>query len=342
MATVYYDTDADLGVIQGRKIAVLGYGSQGHAHALSLRDSGCEVRVGLPEGSKSRPRAEAEGLTVTTPADACAWADVIMVLTPDTGQRKLYAEAIAPNLRPGDALFFAHGFNIHFGYITPPPEVDVAMVAPKAPGHLVRRQFEAGQGTPVLVAVAQDATGKAWDLALSYAAGIGGTKAGALVTTFQEETESDLFGEQAVLCGGVTALVNAGFETLVAAGYQPEVAYFECLHELKLIVDLMYEGGENWMRYSVSDTAEYGDLTRGPRVIGETTREAMAKLLADIRSGEFAREWIAEDDAGRPNFERLRQAAADSQIERTGRPLRQMMSWLDAPTDRDEADGEGA
>jgi len=342
MATVYYDTDADLGVIQGRKIAVLGYGSQGHAHALSLRDSGCEVRVGLPEGSKSRPRAEAEGLTVTTPADACAWADVIMVLTPDTGQRKLYAEAIAPNLRPGDALFFAHGFNIHFGYIVPPPEVDVAMVAPKAPGHLVRRQFEAGQGTPVLVAVAQDATGKAWDLALSYAAGIGGTKAGALVTTFQEETESDLFGEQAVLCGGVTALVNAGFETLVAAGYQPEVAYFECLHELKLIVDLMYEGGMKWMRYSVSDTAEYGDLTRGPRVIGDTTREAMAKLLADIRSGEFAREWIAEDDAGRPNFERLRQAAADSQIERTGRPLRQMMSWLDAPTDRDEADGEGA
>ena len=342
MATVYYDTDADLGVIQGRKIAVLGYGSQGHAHALSLRDSGCEVRVGLPEGSKSRPRAEAEGLTVTTPADACAWADVIMVLTPDTGQRKLYAEAIAPNLRPGDALFFAHGFNIHFGYIVPPPEVDVAMVAPKAPGHLVRRQFEAGQGTPVLVAVAQDATGKAWDLALSYAAGIGGTKAGALVTTFQEETESDLFGEQAVLCGGVTALVNAGFETLVAAGYQPEVAYFECLHELKLIVDLMYEGGMKWMRYSVSDTAEYGDLTRGPRVIGETTREAMAKLLADIQSGEFAREWIAEDDNGRPNFERLRQAAADSQVERTGRPLRQMMSWLDAPTDRDEAAGEGA
>jgi ketol-acid reductoisomerase len=342
MATVYYDTDADLGVIQGRKIAVLGYGSQGHAHALSLRDSGCEVRVGLPEGSKSRPRAEAEGLTVTTPADACAWADVIMVLTPDTGQRKLYAEAIGPNLRAGDALFFAHGFNIHFGYITPPPEVDVAMVAPKAPGHLVRRQFEAGQGTPVLVAVAQDATGKAWDLALSYAAGIGGTKAGALVTTFQEETESDLFGEQAVLCGGVTALVNAGFETLVAAGYQPEVAYFECLHELKLIVDLMYEGGMKWMRYSVSDTAEYGDLTRGPRVIGETTRQAMAELLADIRSGEFAREWIAEDDAGRPNFERLRQAAAGSQIERTGRPLRQMMSWLDAPTDRDEAAGEGA
>ena len=337
MATVYYDTDADLSLIQGRKIAVLGYGSQGHAHALSLRDSGCEVRVGLPEGSKSRPKAEAEGLTVTDPADACAWADVIMVLTPDTGQRGLYAEAIAPNLRPGDALFFAHGFNIHFGYITPPADVDVAMVAPKAPGHLVRRQFEAGQGTPVLVAVAQDATGKAWDLARSYACGIGGTKAGALVTTFQEETESDLFGEQAVLCGGVTALVNAGFETLVSAGYQPEVAYFECMHELKLIVDLLYEGGMKWMRYSVSDTAEYGDLTRGPRVIGDATREAMAKLLADIQSGEFAREWIAEDDAGRPNFERLRAAAGNSQIEAVGRPLRQMMSWLDAPTDRDEA-----
>ncbi len=337
MATVYYDSDADLSLIQGRKIAVLGYGSQGHAHALSLRDSGCEVRVGLPEGSKSRPRAEAEGLTVTDPADACAWADVIMVLTPDTGQRKLYAEAIAPNLRPGDALFFAHGFNIHFGYITPPPEVDVAMVAPKAPGHLVRRQFEAGQGTPVLVAVAQDATGKAWDLARSYAAGIGGTKAGALVTTFKEETESDLFGEQAVLCGGVTALVNAGFETLVAAGYQPEVAYFECMHELKLIVDLLYEGGMRWMRYSVSDTAEYGDLTRGDRVIAAPTREAMAKILADIQSGDFAREWIAEDDEGRSNFERLRAAAASSQIETVGRPLRQMMSWLDAPTDREDA-----
>src|SRR5580658_814586 len=290
MATVYYDSDADLSLIQGRKIAVLGYGSQGHAHALSLRDSGCEVRVGLPEGSKSRPKAEAEGLTVTDPADACAWADVIMVLTPDTGQRKLYADAIAPNLRPGDALFFAHGFNIHFGYITPPPEVDVAMVAPKAPGHLVRRQFEAGQGTPVLVAVAQDATG----------------------------------------------LVNAGFETLVDAGYQPEVAYFECLHELKLIVDLMYEGGMRWMRYSVSDTAEYGDLTRGDRVIAGPTREAMAKILADIQSGDFAREWIAEDDAGRPNFERLRAAAASSRVETVGRPLRQMMSWLDAPTDREE------
>jgi ketol-acid reductoisomerase len=337
MATIYYDADADLSLIQGRKIAVLGYGSQGHAHALSLRDSGCEVRVGLPEESGSRRRAQAAGLSVDTPAGACAWADVIMVLTPDTTQRGLYAEVIGPQLNPGDALLFAHGFNIHFGYITPPADVDVAMIAPKAPGHLVRRQFEAGQGTPVLVAVAQDASGKAWDLARSYARGIGGTKAGALVTTFQEETESDLFGEQAVLCGGVTALVNAGFETLVAAGYQPEVAYFECLHELKLIVDLMYEGGMSWMRYSVSDTAEYGDLTRGPQVIGEPARQAMAKLLADIRSGEFAREWVAEDDRGRPEFERLRAAAADSEIERVGRPLRQMMSWLDAPSDREDA-----
>jgi ketol-acid reductoisomerase len=336
MATVYYDDEADLGLIQSRKVAVLGYGSQGHAHALSLRDSGCDVRVGLPEGSKSRKVAQEAGLTVGTAQEVCSWADLIMVLTPDTGQRKLYAEAIGPNLKSGDALFFAHGFNIHFGYITPPADVDVAMVAPKAPGHTVRWQYEAGQGTPVLVAVAQDATGKAWDLVRSYAKGIGGTKAGALVTTFQEETESDLFGEQAVLCGGVTALVNAGFETLVAAGYQPEVAYFECLHELKLIVDLMQEGGLRWMRYSVSDTAEYGDLTRGPKVISEPTRQAMAKILADIQSGDFAREWIAEDDAGRPNFSRLRQEAADSKLERTGPPLRRMMSWLDAPTDHEE------
>jgi len=336
VATVYYDDDADLGLVQGRKIAVLGYGSQGHAHALSLRDSGCDVRVGLHEGSKSRQRAEEAGLVVQTPDDVCSWADLIMVLTPDTGQRRLYAEAIGPNLKAGDALFFAHGFNIHFGYVKPPADVDVAMVAPKAPGHTVRWQFEAGQGTPVLVAVAQDATGKAWDLVRSYAKGIGGTKAGALVTTFKEETESDLFGEQAVLCGGVTALVNAGFETLVAAGYQPEVAYFECLHELKLIVDLMQAGGETWMRYSVSDTAEYGDLTRGPKVIGESTRQAMAKILADVQSGEFAREWIAEDDAGRPNFEQLRREARDSEVERVGRPLRRMMSWLDAPTDHEE------
>jgi ketol-acid reductoisomerase len=333
MATVYYDDEADLSLIQGRKVAVLGYGSQGHAHALSLRDSGCEVQIGLPEGSRSRKRAEAEGLTIGTPAEVSAWADVIMLLTPDTVQRHLYADVIAPNLKPGDALFFAHGFNIHYGYITAPANVDVVMVAPKAPGHIVRRQFEAGQGTPVVVAVEQDATGKAWDLARSYAKGIGGTKAGALVTTFKEETESDLFGEQAVLCGGVTSLVNAGFETLVNAGYQPEIAYFECLHELKLIVDLMYEGGENWMRYSISDTAEYGDLTRGPKVVGAATREAMAKVLADIQSGEFAREWVAEDDNGRPNFKRLRAEAAKAKIEETGKPLRKMMSWLNAATD---------
>jgi ketol-acid reductoisomerase len=329
MATVYYDDEADLSLIQARKIAVLGYGSQGHAHALSLRDSGCDVRVGLPEGSKSRATATEAGLTVGTAQEVCSWADLVMVLTPDTGQRKLYAEAIAPSLKAGDALFFAHGFNIHFSYITPPADVDVAMVAPKAPGHTVRWQYEAGQGTPVLVAVAQDATGKAWDLVKSYAKAIGGTKAGALVTTFQEETESDL-------CGGVTALVNMGFETLVAAGYQPEVAYFECLHELKLIVDLMQAGGMTWMRYSVSDTAEYGDLTRGPRVISEPTRDAMAKILSDIRSGEFAREWIAEDDAGRPNFAKLREQANESQIERVGKPLRRMMSWLNAPTDQED------
>ncbi|HKE99521.1 MAG TPA: ketol-acid reductoisomerase [Actinomycetes bacterium] len=331
MATVYYDDDADLSLVQGRKIAVLGYGSQGHAHALSLADSGCEVRVGLAEGSRSRARAEAAGLTVTTPGDAAAWADLVMMLVPDTVQRHLYTREIAPNLRSGDALFFAHGFNIHFGYITPPDGVDVAMVAPKAPGHLVRRQFEQGQGTPVLLAVAQDASGKAWELARSYARGIGGTKAGAIATTFAEETETDLFGEQAVLCGGVSALVQAGFETLTAAGYQPEIAYFECLHELKLIVDLMYEGGLTWMRHSVSDTAEYGDYTRGPRVVDERTREEMRRILAEVRSGSFAREWIAEDDQGRPRFTAAREAARTQPIERVGKPLRGMMSWLRRP-----------
>jgi ketol-acid reductoisomerase len=328
MATIYYDDDADLGLVQSRKVAVLGYGSQGHAHALSLHDSGCEVRVGLAEGSASRQRAEAAGLQVTTPAEAAAWADLIMVLVPDTVQRHLYARDLAPNLKPGDALFFAHGFNVHYGYVRPPDTVDVAMVAPKGPGHLVRRQFESGEGTPVLVAVAQDATGKAWDLAKSYARAIGGTRAGALVTTFQEETETDLFGEQAVLCGGASALVQAGFETLVKAGYQPEVAYFECLHELKLIVDLMYEGGLAGMRHSVSDTAEYGDYTRGPRVVGDAARAEMARILGEVQSGSFAREWIDEDDQGRPNFTRMREAGANHPIERTGRPLRQMMSWL--------------
>jgi ketol-acid reductoisomerase len=322
LATIYYDNDADLGLVQSRKVAVLGYGSQGHAHALSLHDSGCEVRVGLAEGSRSRGAAEAAGLAVTTPAEAAAWADLIMVLVPDTVQRHLYATDIAPNLKPGDALFFAHGFNIHYGYISPPETVDVAMVAPKGPGHLVRRQFENGQGTPVLVAVAQDASGKAWDLAKAYARAIGGTRAGALVTTFQEETETDLFGEQAVLCGGATALVQTGFETLVKA------AYFECLHELKLIVDLMYEGGLAGMRHSVSDTAEYGDYTRGPRVIDEAVRAEMGRILTEVQSGSFAREWIQEDDQGRPNFTRMREAGANHPIERTGKPLRAMMSWL--------------
>jgi ketol-acid reductoisomerase len=330
MATIYYDEDADIGLVQSRKVAVLGYGSQGHAHALSLKDSGCEVRVGLPETSASRAAATAAGLEVTTPDEAAAWGDLIMVLVPDTVQRHLYSGAIEPNLKAGDALFFAHGFNVHFGYVQAPDGVDVAMVAPKGPGHLVRRQFENGEGTPVLVAVAQDASGKAWDLAKSYARAIGGTRAGALVTTFQEETETDLFGEQAVLCGGVTALVQAGFETLLEAGYQPEVAYFECLHELKLIVDLMYEGGLAGMRYSVSDTAEYGDYTRGPRVVGPDAKAAMGRILAEVQSGDFAREWVAEDDQGRPNFTRFREAAANHPIERTGKPLRSMMSWLRA------------
>src|SRR5580765_4182036 len=314
-AEMFYDNDADLSLIQGRTVAVLGYGSQGHAHALSLRDSGVDVRIGLPETSKSRAAAEAEGLRVLAPYDACAEADLVMVLAPDTVQRSLYAEAIEPNLKDGDALFFAHGFNIRFGYITPPANVDVAMVAPKGPGHLVRRQYQEGRGVPCLVAVEQDASGSAFALALSYARGIGGTRAGTLKTTFTEETETDLFGEQAVLCGGATALVQAGFETLVEAGYQPEVAYFECLHELKLIVDLMYEGGLAKMRWSISDTAEYGDYTRGPRVVTDATKAEMKRILGEIQDGSFAREWIAEDDAGRPQFAKYRAEGEAHQIE---------------------------
>jgi ketol-acid reductoisomerase len=330
-STVYYDDDADLSVIQGRKVAVIGYGSQGHAHALSLRDSGVDVRIGLPEGSKSRAKAEEQGLRVLTPAQAAAEADLIMILAPDTAQRRIYAEDIAPSLTAGKALFFGHGFNIRFNLITPPSDVDVAMVAPKGPGHLVRRQFVDGKGVPVLVAVEQDATGQAWALALSYAKAIGGTRAGAIRTTFKEETETDLFGEQAVLCGGATALVQAGFEVLTEAGYAPEVAYFECLHELKLIVDLMYEGGIARMRYSISDTAEYGDYSRGPRIIDARVKDEMRKILSEIQSGEFAREWIAEDDAGRPNFTKWRAEAAAHPIEETGRKLRGMMSWVDRP-----------
>ena len=287
MAEMFYDDDADLSLIQGKNVAVIGYGSQGHAHALSLRDSGVDVRVGLPEGSKSRAKAEAEGLRVLTPAEAVEEADLIVILAPDHVQRKLYKESVEPNLVEGDALFFGHGFNIRFGYITPPEGVDVAMVAPKGPGHLVRREYSEGRGVPVLVAVEKDATGKAWDLALSYAKGIGGLRAGGIKTTFTEETETDLFGEQAVLCGGASQLVQYGFEVLTEAGYQPEVAYFECLHELKLIVDLMYEKGLQGMRFSISNTAEYGDMTRGKRVIGEESRAAMKQILekvgADLR-----------------------------------------------------------
>ncbi|MEP6760671.1 MAG: ketol-acid reductoisomerase [Sporichthyaceae bacterium] len=328
MAELYYDDDADLSVIQGRNVAVLGYGSQGHAHALSLRDSGVDVRVGLPEGSKSRERADAEGLRVVTPHEACEEADVVMVLTPDPVQRSVYAEAIEPNLVKGDALFFGHGLNIRYGLITPPGGVDVCMVAPKGPGHLVRRQFVDGRGVPVLVAVQQDASGGAWDLVKSYAKAIGGTRAGAIKTTFTEETETDLFGEQVVLCGGVSELIKSGFETLVEAGYQPEVAYFECLHEMKLIVDLMYEGGLSKMYWSVSETAEYGGYTRGPRLVTDTTRQEMRKILGEITDGSFAKEWMAEYDAGLPNYKRYYQEHVDHPVEVTGRALRPLMSWI--------------
>jgi ketol-acid reductoisomerase len=325
---MFYDDDADLSVIQGRNVAVLGYGSQGHAHALSLRDSGVDVRVGLPEGSKSRDKAEAEGLRVLTPGEACEEADLIMVLAPDHIQRRLYAEAVEPNLVDGDALFFGHGFNIRFGYIKPPAGVDVAMVAPKGPGHLVRREYTSGRGVPVLVAVENDASGKAWDLALAYAKGIGGLRAGGIKTTFTEETETDLFGEQAVLCGGMSELVMKGFEVLTEAGYQPEVAYFECLHELKLIVDLMYEGGIAKQRWSVSDTAEYGDYVSGPRLIDDSVKGRMQEILADIKSGSFAQRFIDDQDAGAPEFKALRAKAEKHPIEATGRELRKLMAWV--------------
>jgi ketol-acid reductoisomerase len=329
MAEIYYDDDADLSRIQQRKVAVLGYGSQGHAHALSLRDSGVDVRIGLPEGSKSRAKAEQEGLRVVTPAQASDEADLIMVLAPDTAQRGLYERDIAPHLRDGDALFFGHGLNIRFGLITPPPGVDVAMVAPKGPGHLVRRQFVDGRGVPCLVAVEQDASGAALALALSYAKGIGGTRAGVLKTTFTEETETDLFGEQAVLCGGASALVMAGFEVLTEAGYQPEVAYFECLHELKLIVDLMYEGGIGKMRWSISDTAEFGDYVTGPRIITAETKAEMKRVLAEIQDGTFTKRLIADDEAGGPELAAFRKAGAEHPIEVVGAQLRPMMAWID-------------
>jgi len=328
---IFYDDDADLSIIQGRKVAVIGYGSQGHAHSLSLRDSGVDVRIGLPEGSKSRAKAEEQGLRVLTPAEASAEADLIMILAPDTKQRHIYEQDIAPNLKDGDALFFGHGFNIRYDLIKPPANVDVAMVAPKGPGHLVRRQFVDGKGVPALIAVEQDASGNAQALALSYAAAIGGARAGVIKTTFTEETETDLFGEQAVLCGGASALVQTGFEVLTEAGYAPEIAYFECLHELKLIVDLMYEGGISRMRYSVSDTAEFGDYVSGPRVINAETKAEMKRILADIQSGEFTRQLIEDDDNGRPLLTKYREQGANHPIEVTGRKLRGMMSWVDRP-----------
>ena len=328
MAKLYYDKDADLSLIQSKKVAILGYGSQGHAHALNLRDSGCNVAVGLHEGSSSRGKAEQDGLTVKSPSQAAAWADVIMVLVPDTKQQKLYNEGVAPHLQPGKTLMFAHGFNIRFGTIKPPATVDVSMVAPKAPGHRVREVFTEGGGTPGLLAVEQDASGQAKALALSYARGIGCTRAGVLETTFTEETETDLFGEQAVLCGGVSALIKAGFETLTEAGYRPEVAYFECLHELKLIVDLIYRGGLSYMRYSISDTAEHGDYTAGPRIVTDETRKAMKQLLAEIKDGSFAQKWIAENEKGCPNFLAQRTAEQHHTIEQLGPGLRAMMPFL--------------
>jgi ketol-acid reductoisomerase len=334
MATLYYESDADPGLIRQRSVAILGYGSQGHAHALNLSESGVDVRVGLREGSSSRTKAEEAGLKVTSIAEAADQADVIMMLLPDTEQGEIYARQVADKVRPGDCLMFAHGFNIRFRQIVPEEGVDVAMVAPKGPGHLVRRTYTEGGGVPSLVAVAQDATGGAKQLALSYADALGATRAGVLETTFEEETETDLFGEQVVLCGGLTALVTAGFETLVAAGYQPESAYFECLHELKLIVDLMYEQGIAGMRYSISDTAEYGDLTRGPMVIDEHVRATMGSILEAIKDGSFAEEWMAENRAGRPRFTTLRREGQEHQIEKVGAQLRAMMPFISAGKQR--------
>jgi ketol-acid reductoisomerase len=329
-ANVYYEKDADPSLIRGKKVAIIGYGSQGHAHALNLKDSGVEVCVGLREGSSSAAKAAAAGLEVKSIADAAEWADVVMILAPDTEQKKIFDESIAPGMRPGKALAFAHGFNVRFGRIAPPEGVDVIMIAPKGPGHLVRRTYTEGGGVPALIAVAQDATGKAKDLAMSYADAIGGSRAGVIETTFPEETETDLFGEQVVLCGGLTSLVQAGFETLVEAGYAPEMAYFECLHEVKLIVDLMYEEGIAGMRYSISDTAEYGDLTRGPRIVTAETKAEMKKILAEITSGKFAEEWVAESESGRANYKALQEKGKQHPIEEVGASLRSMMPWISA------------
>ena len=327
---VYYDKDADLSVIKGKKIAIIGYGSQGHAHANNLKDSGLSVVVGLREGSSSRAKAEASGLQVANISDAVAMADIIMILAPDEKQAELYKNEIEPNLKAGASLAFAHGFNIHFGYIKPADDMDVFMVAPKGPGHLVRSTYTQGGGVPSLIAVAQDATGNAKNIALAYASANGGGRAGIIETSFREETETDLFGEQAVLCGGATELGRAGFETLTEAGYAPEMAYFECLHELKLIVDLMYEGGIANMRYSISNTAEYGDLTRGPRVVTDNTRAEMKKILGEIQSGEFAKEWMDENANGCGNFYELREKGEKHPIEEVGAKLRDMMPWISA------------
>jgi ketol-acid reductoisomerase len=332
MAVIYYDKDADPTLIKGKKVAIIGFGSQGHAHALNLHDSGVEVRVGLRPGSKSWAKAEATGLPVSAVDEAAEWADVVMLLAPDTVQPEIYTQSVAPTLRAGKTLMFAHGFNIRYGTITPPPDVDVSMVAPKAPGHRVREIFQEGGGTPSLLAVHQDASGQAKEQALSYAYALGATRAGVVETTFSEETETDLFGEQAVLCGGVTALVKAGFETLVEAGYQPELAYFECMHELKLIVDLMYRGGMNYMRYSVSDTAEHGDYTGGPKIVTEETKHVMYQMLKDIQDGTYANNWIEENKKGRPWFNEQRRIQQKHLIEEVGANLRQMMPFIDPVT----------
>ena len=340
MAEIFYDKDADLSIIQGKKVAVIGYGSQGHAHSLNLKDSGVEVVVGLQPGSKSKAAAEEQGLKVVTPSEAAEWADVIMILTPDPAQRHVYAQDIEKHLKPGKALVFGHGFSVRYGFITPPADVDVFLVAPKGPGHLVRREYLAGKGVPNLIAIHQDASGNAFDLGLSYSKAIGGTRAGTIKTTFAEETETDLFGEQAVLCGGASQLIQYGFETLTEAGYQPEVAYFEVLHELKLIVDLMYEGGIAKQRWSVSTTAEYGDYISGPRVIGPEVKEHMRDVLTDIQDGTFARRFIADQDAGAPEFNALRKKGEEHPIEKVGGKLRQLFSWLrTADTEKDYVEG---
>ena len=330
-AKIYYDQDADLGLLKGKKIAIIGYGSQGHAHALNLKDSGQDVIVGLYQGSKSWAKAEKDGLKVAPVADAAKAGDVVMILLPDQTQRQVFEESIRKGLGKGKMLMFAHGFNIHFNQVVPPPDVDVTMIAPKAPGHVMRDLFVQGPGVPALVAVQQDVSGKARDVALAYGKGVGCTRAGVIETTFKEETETDLFGEQAALCGGISHLIKASFETLVEAGYQPEVAYFECMHEMKLIVDLFYQGGLAYMRYSVSDTAEYGDYTRGPRVVSDETKREMKKILGEIQSGQFAREWVLENQANRAGFLAMRRRDADHQIEEVGKRLRSMMSWIKPP-----------